>query len=515
MSASTEPSRPAGLRALLDWFRFRKTRAMDSAPAGPLTNGEEPHEEVRRHLDERRATTCHWLFLVRAGLALGIVGYLAVGALATDAAWPARALLLLSGYAAANAVVRFGGGRDFREASWAYALLDTGLVLCLYAFWGGAFTPLLAPGVVLVGMLVLLLLPYTLLGDPALNAALSLAVLGAGGAFYLIPDLLLGPDASTGAPIRSFLLIEYLSIACLVSCLMALRLRRRLVAYSNELHRRLEATLKADVEEERRRQTEAVGRLKRDFITVLSHELRNPVAPLVSSLEVVQADAQEDRCNPPLVDVALDAARELQQLVSDYTHLAKILTSRLEEEARRNVPLAPLARTTAERLRERFAERDAEWSRPRFVFEALDDRAVAGDLPLLRHAMHALLRRAAHHTAREGRPRTVTGFSVHDPNSHLDDDALDALDDLFAPSDERLYSKSATGLELLLARHALRRVGGRLSVESHPERGTTVSCRLPPPSAQHAWTDEDRLQAPLANDVSTARRSSSMSRALA
>jgi signal transduction histidine kinase len=515
------------LKRLRAWFSRKPSSAGFRAASD---NGDDAaREEVRRHLAERRAATCHWLFLVRAGLALGIAGYLAVGALATGAAWPGRALLLLPGYAAANAVVRFGAGRGWQGAPWGYALLDAGLVLLLYAFWGGVFEPTLAPGVVLVGMLVLLLLPYTLLGNPSLNAALSLTVLGvAGSMLYLFPDFAAGgapaDGAAAGTPVRSFLLVEYLSIACLVSCLLALRLRRRLVDYSNELHRRLEATLKADLEEERRRQVEAVGQLKRDFITVLSHELRTPLGPLVSSLEAVQADAEDGRCNAALVDVAADAAHELQQLVNDYTQLARLLTNPLEEGARQNVPLGLLAETTAEHLREHLGEHDPDAARPQFVFEALDDRAVASDPPLLRHAMHALLRRAAHHTP-GGSTVTVcglppneqgeAGFSVHDPDSHLDPDAVASLDDLFAPSDERLYSKSATGLELLLARHALHHVGGRLSVESHPEHGTTVSCRLPAASPDHAWVDEERLRAPPADDRPTAPRSSDTSRSLA
>jgi len=525
MSAPAGPSRPAGLRVLLDWLRPWLAYDDDLAPPVSSAADDDPdgsderlREEVRRRLAERRATTCHWLFLVRVGLALGIAGYLAVGALATGAAWPVRALLLTTGYAGGNAVVRFGAGRGWRGASWAYALLDTALMLFLYAFWGGAFTPLLAPSVVLVGLLVLLLLPYTLLGHPSLNAALSIAVLGtAAGVLYLFPEVgARTTSAAAETPLRSFLLMQYLSIACLVSCLLAMRLRRRLVDYSRELHRRLEASLQAELEEERRRQVEVVGQIKQDFITVLSHELRNPVAPLVSSLEVIEADAREDRCNPPLTDVALSAARELQRLVKDYTQLAKLLTHPLEAGAHRNVPLAPLARATAERLSERLAEGDGAAPLPRFNFEALDDCAVAGDLPLLRHAMHALLRRAAHHTADGGavtvrglRPdeQGKTGFAVHDPDSHLSAEAVAALDDLFAPFDERLYSKSTTGLELLLARHALYRLGGRLSVESDPDCGTTVSCRLPPASPEHDWAERERLHAPPAGDVPTARRS--------
>ena len=491
---------------LPDWFRDWLTE--DEASSVP--DDPDLREEVQTYLTERRAEMCHWLFVVRAGLALGLAAYLAVSALVMAEAWPTDALLLAVGYALANGAVRFGGGRQMQAAPWAYAFLDFGLILLLYVFFGGTFEFALPPGVGLVGLMVLLLLAYTLLGNPTLNAVLSLAALGAASSvLHFFPDLAVQPVPANApqAPLRSYLLLEYLSIACLVTCLLALRLRRRLVAYTTEMHRRLKANLEAQLEEDRRHHLEAIGQLKRDFIKVLSHELRNPVAPLISSLEVVQEDAAQGHCNPELVEVAVNSARELQRLADDYTQLAKLLTRPLDDATRWNLPLAPLAKATTAHLTRRLEE-DGSSTAPHFAFEALDDRAVASDPPLLRDTMHALIRRAVHHTAEGGiitvrglSEKDQAGFAVHDPDSYLPADTVASLDDLFAPSEERLYSTDTTGLELLLARHALDRMGGHLHAESSPEHGTTIYCLLPTASSELEWMDDHRVRALLSDNA--------------
>ena len=490
----------AGMRA---WLAQRETPDAQTDP--------DLRTEVQAYLAERRAEMAQWLIVVRAGLALGLAAYLALDALMRGAAWPTSALLLAAGYAAANGAVRLGAtqGTRWRQGTpWACALLDVGLVAGIYGFWGSALGTALAPGVILVGLLVLVLLICTLLGHPALSAGVALAALGvAACVFYVFPSLAAQalPASSSEAPLRAYLLVEYLSIACLVTCMLALRLKRRLVAHRTELHRRLRTRLEADLEADRRRQVEAVGRLKRDFISVLSHELRNPIAPLLSSLDVAQQDAAKGRCSDGLIDIAMDSARQLEQLVNDYTRLARLLTRPTDNAERHNVLLAPLVEAVTERLVEEFAKRPTRHlpgapPGPQFACEALADQAVASDPPLLIITLHALMRRAARYAS--GGTVTVrgldekhgeAGFTVHDPQSHLDQATIDSLDDLFAPTDERLYSERASGLELLLARHALHHLGGNLDVESSAEHGTTVRCTLPAASSEHDWVKADEV----------------------
>ncbi|PSQ99521.1 MAG: hypothetical protein BRD48_03935 [Bacteroidetes bacterium QS_9_68_14] len=507
------------LERLRTWFARDVPPEADEDP--------DTRAEIEAYLTEQRADMCQWLLVVRAGGALGVAGYLALSALMTSAAYPSGALLLAVAYAMANGAVCLGttyltGGTGLGRAApcWGHAFTDVALVMAVYSLFGGALAGGVAPGVVLVGLLVLVLLVYTLLGYPVLSTTLALASLSvAAGAFYVVPEAGAGPlppSGASAAPMRAYLLVEYLSIACLVTCLLALRLRRRRAAHRTELHRRLRSQVEADLEGERRRQAEALGQLKRDFISVLSHELRNPVAPLVSSLEVVQQDAAKGRCNAPLVDIAARSAYQLQHLVNDYTRLARLLTRPPEHVTRQNVPLAPLVEATASHLTERFAGHPARRlpdapPPPRFALDDLAGRAVAADPSLLGAALRALLLRATRYAVGEA-PVTVrgfaengeAGFTVHDPNSALDADALASLDeDLFAPTDERLYSDEATGLELLLAQHALRRLGGRLDAKRHAEGGTTIRCTLPAASEAHDWTTPEQARR-LPADATTA-----------
>ncbi len=436
---------------------------------------DEVRADVEQHLDERRGQLNQWFVLVRTALVLGLGGYLCIEALTTGAPWPPY-LGLLVGYAILNAGIRLLGRRCSACVTWGYGAADLGLLLLLRHLY--ALDLFGDPNATLVGLLALVLISYTLYAAPTLNAALALASLAATGAsIYLDPLETAQLVGAESHPFRAFLLIEYLSIACLVTCIVALRLYRQIIGYSVELYRHLQAEMQSAAERARREQMEDLNRLKQSFITVLSHELRNPIMPLCTALDVVQEEMQAGRLDLEMLGMARESAGTLQRLVGDYVQLADLLAQPHPDAPQWNIPLDDFVRTLL-----------TETEHTRFAVSEMGELTASGDPFMLRGALTAVLRRAELCTpageriqigGRAEQGRVI--LSVHDPLSHVPLEDAVTLDDVFAPSAERVFYSANTGLELILAQHALRRTGGRLHIDSAPGRGTTVSCVLPAP----------------------------------
>jgi K+-sensing histidine kinase KdpD len=140
--------------------------------------------------------------------------------------------------------------------------------------------------------------------------------------------------------------------------------------------------------------------------------------------------------------------------------------------------------------------------KPTRIVGNIDDLVVCTDPRLFGGALLALLRRAELHTPQDD-AITVRGYrdngevvmSIHDPASFLEEQALASLDDPFALSDERAFStQPTTGLELILARHSMRRLGGTFQIESNPTFGTTVHCTVPGRQSGARWLSDAQLR---------------------
>ncbi len=227
-----------------------------------------------------------------------------------------------------------------------------------------------------------------------------------------------------------------------------------------------------------------VDRMRRDFVSNVSHELKTPLAGLSLLATTLQHAVDEDPAE------ARRFARRLSDEISQLTNLVNdLLTlSRLEETAAAQGPppepvdLGRLTREAAEAMAEQAASRGLSLavSAARTVF-------VAGHAVELETALRNLLDNAVRYT---------------DPGGHVDVDVhvedgwavLVVRDDgLGIPrSDqprifERFYrvdkarsrETGGTGLGLSIVRHVVERHRGSVNVESTLGVGSTFTVRLP------------------------------------
>lgn len=436
---------------------------------------------AERLLLEQDAELNRRFFFARLLISLGVGGYVAATAVVAQSTAPL--LGVVATYALANlGVFLILTPLPGQWVRWSFAALDVAFVLLLR--YSPFLRPFDDPNVTMAGLLALLVVAYTLYGDTRLTPTLALGTMAAAGAVVWRDAVAAlqteaAPTAVHVYSLHATAIMGYLAIAAIVSLGLVLTIRAQRRRHGEAVEAQLEASVQAAVERARRERVEELDQMKLSFIGVLSHELRTPITPLTSALDLLREDLHALAAEPDsheMLDIAREAAAQLERLVQDYTRLAELLTSDADADVPHNVALDSLIEAMLENRSFHGVQVDG-----------LSGLTAAADARLLTGALTALLRRAE--LATEGYDDVVhvygeqhahhVSLSIHDAHSHIDALPADGLDDLFSSNSERVFHSASTGLELILARHSLRRLGGQLEVTSTPEDGTTVTCLLP------------------------------------
>jgi PAS domain S-box-containing protein len=236
-----------------------------------------------------------------------------------------------------------------------------------------------------------------------------------------------------------------------------------------------------------RKQTEEALRVsdrrKSEFLAALSHELRNPLAPITSSLYLLERVPADGAAAQRALEVIRRQVSHLTRLVDDLLDITRIARNKMRVE-RAPVELAALVRATAEDHRALF-ERAG-------VALAVDVRvgplAVLGDEHRLAQVIGNLLNNAAKFTPRGGHARVSTGTEEGVGVVRVVDDGAGMTPEMLARAFEPFVQGEVTidratgglGLGLALARSIVELLGGTLEAHSAgPGTGATFVLRLP------------------------------------
>ncbi len=459
----------------------------------------EARADLRTFLAQRWTYTDSWFFLLRVLLGLGIFGYLAFGAF-VEQNGVTLGLVVAGIYVLCNIVIHLMSNHGFPYARWGYMILDFLAALVLrYLF---EFDALLDPHATMIGIFSLLLIAYVQYNDIHLGSVLALVTILFTVLTFWITLLSLLPvdlhlfsnlpyQSQYPRPLQALMLLASLAAVCIMTHRLVHRLYNQLLRYSVEQSKRTKASAATAIERSRREHLEKLNQVKKDFITVISHELRNPITPLLSSLDILDNELNEGARSNEMLGIARESAARIQRIVIDYTKLAELITLDDESLLRWNVRLNDLLLVLQEQT-----------DKQPCIMGNIDDLVVCTDPRLFGGALLALMRRAEIHTS-VGDTITVRGYndngevvkSIHDPSSFLEEQTIASLDDPFALSDERAFSTQPnTGLELILAHYSLQRLGGSLQIESSPNDGTTVHCTVPGQQADTRWLSDAQLR---------------------
>lgn len=222
-----------------------------------------------------------------------------------------------------------------------------------------------------------------------------------------------------------------------------------------------------------RRMTGELGRQEAEIwkkvIRVISHELNNSLAPissLVHSAKLIAAEPRHAERSEEVFETLRERLDHLKGFIDGYARFAR------------------LPRPRRERVDwERFLDGFGEYDMVRFP-EHLPGRPGWFDAAQIRQVLINLFKNAVEASDGEpwvelrveNGPEGETFLQVVDRGCGMDDETLEkALLPFYSTK------KTGSGLGLPLCREILEAHGGRLTLQSRPGSGTSVTCWLPPP----------------------------------
>jgi two-component system, OmpR family, sensor histidine kinase VicK len=226
-----------------------------------------------------------------------------------------------------------------------------------------------------------------------------------------------------------------------------------------------------------RSQKERNERVQREFATNAAHELRTPLASIVTAVEMLQTGAKDE---PAARDEFLEViAREAARLTRLTRALLVLARADAGDEAprRATITLAPLLDQVAAALPVRPGVRVAVDCEPGL--------ATTGDPDLLEQALSSVAANAVQHTAVGSvtiRGRAENGsvvIEVADTGDGIPRHERPRVFERFYQAGER---DGGFGLGLSIAREAVGALGGEIELESELDVGTTVRIRLEEPA---------------------------------
>ena len=235
-------------------------------------------------------------------------------------------------------------------------------------------------------------------------------------------------------------------------------------------------------------QAESANRLKSAFLATMSHELRTPLNSITGFTGILlqELPGPVNAEQRKQLGMVRDSARHLLALINDVLDLSKIEAGQLE--VRRDPFDAQASIRKAAALVEPLA-------RPKgldFDVEiAPDIGMLTGDAQRFEQILINLLNNAVKFTERGGVTLTaaiesadagtpVLRVAVADTGIGIKPDDLQALFQPFRQVDSGLTRQhTGTGLGLAICRRLADLLGGTITVESEPGRGSTFALRLP------------------------------------
>ena len=214
-------------------------------------------------------------------------------------------------------------------------------------------------------------------------------------------------------------------------------------------------------------QLAAVGRLAAG----LAHEIRNPLASLSGSVEVLRESAEPDPEGSALFEIVLRETQRLNRLVTNFLHYA-----RPESGERQRLPLHEFVAETGF-----FFSQGVDASRFRLHNEVPPDLSVLADRGQLEQLLLNLFRNSV-----EASPRGVTVTVAANGTDGwtevvVGDDGPGMSDQIQRRAFEPFFSRreGGTGLGLATVHRVVENLEGTITLRSSPGEGAEFCVRIP------------------------------------
>lgn len=242
--------------------------------------------------------------------------------------------------------------------------------------------------------------------------------------------------------------------------------------------KRAEQTLREQSE-----QLKESDRRKDEFLALLAHELRNPLAPIASSVLVLKASMPPSRELQWATDVIDRQVRLMTRLIDDLLDVSRITTGKFQLRSER-IELAEIVRRAVEDCRPLIESAGHALT----VTLPSEPIHLEADGPRLSQVLNNLLHNAAKYTNTGGRISLAIGSSgervlirVTDTGVGIPADVLPRIFDMFMQVESSLArSRGGLGAGLTLVRRIVELHGGTVEARSPgPDQGSEFIVSLP------------------------------------
>jgi signal transduction histidine kinase/ActR/RegA family two-component response regulator len=247
-------------------------------------------------------------------------------------------------------------------------------------------------------------------------------------------------------------------------------------------------------------------RAKERFIAMLAHELRNPLAPIVSASHVLERTLKSDEHTTQLVQIVRRQSTRLARLVDDLLDVSRVQSGKITIRAER-IDLGDAVAHCLDALAAsgKSHGRDLQLVRP------AEPLYVDADALRIEQVVWNLLDNALKYTPIEGAIRVVVErdnadavLRIRDQGVGMTEEALRTVFDLFTQAEQSLdRAEGGLGVGLALVRSLIEQHGGRVTAHSDGlGRGSEFVVRLPVATAERSHEAEPGLRVLLvdAND---------------
>ena len=221
--------------------------------------------------------------------------------------------------------------------------------------------------------------------------------------------------------------------------------------------------------------------MRREMVGNISHEFRTPLAGIKAMVETLQNIAADDKeaTRDFLSRIEIEVDR-MTQLVAELTELSRIETGKAE------LDLEPIELN--ELVEEAIVQLKPQVERQKLTLEMVMAKympVITVDKERLRQVMVNLIHNAIKFNRPGGNIKISTESSENSVSVEVSDTGVGIAKDNLPHIFERFYkvdksrAGQGSGIGLAIAKHVIESHGGKITVQSEEEKGTTFSFSLP------------------------------------
>jgi PAS domain S-box-containing protein len=254
-------------------------------------------------------------------------------------------------------------------------------------------------------------------------------------------------------------------------------------------------------------EAEAANRAKDEFLAMLGHELRNPLAPILTAIELMNLRADEGSRRER--EVIARQVKHVVRLVGDLLDVSRIAQGKVQLD-KQPVELRRVVEKAIEAAAPLLEER-----RHQLVVDVPAGHWLDADETRVCQVISNLLTNAAKYTEHGGTVAIASArdgdelvIRVRDTGVGIPQELLPHLFDLFVQGKRTIdRAEGGLGLGLAIVRSLVQLHGGRVSARSAgPRKGSEFEVRLPALPDSEAVRERRKTPPPGAHDVVVDKR---------